>query len=287
MLTRAPFLLSETCLYVMISGMIVFDGVSFAKKMEENLKLSFSGLKLRLVIVMYKPSESSLLYVKKKKEFGDRVGVEVEVIEVDSLEMLLIKLNQAKLDDGVTGVMVQLPLDGVEKEKVEQVLSLIPLEKDVDGLNPELVEGISRGEDVVVPATVKAIGKVMDQAVGELEKDIFKLKIAVVGSRGMVGRSLVAQLKRFTFAPVEIDEGDELSELVDCDIVVSATGKSGLIKPDMVKGEVIVIDVGSPKPDFDEGVKKKAAFFTPVPGGVGPVTVASLFENLLYLYEER
>ena len=125
--------------------------------------------------------------------------------------------------------------------------------------------------------------------------------LAVVGGKGMVGKALVNRFSNLGYKLISVDTKNEKGHhrrgrssvammmwgskkakenLKECAVVISATGQTGLIKPEMVKNGVIAIDLGYPKGDFDERVKEKAGFITPVPGGVGPMTVVSLFENL-------
>jgi len=182
--------------------------------------------------------------------------------------------------------MVQLPVPGIEKDKARELLEIIPKDKDVDGFSSENLRLIATGEQEFVPATVMAVGKIMDEAIREVGLDIERMKVAVVGSEGMVGKPLIAQLKRFGFEVGEFELGDELS-LSEYDVVISATGQAGLIKQSMVKKGVVAIDVGFPKGDFEEGVDKVASFITPVPGGVGPMTVVCLFENLVRSVENE
>ena len=107
------------------------------------------------------------------------------------------------------------------------------------------------------------------------------LKVGVVGSEGQVGKRLVDRFSKLGFEVLGFDVGDDLKALKKCGVIISATGQAGLIKQEMVKDGVIAIDLGFPVGDFDSSVAEKASFFTPVPGGVGPVTVVSLFENLV------
>lgn len=245
--------------------MVVFRGREYAGKVEDALKRKVEGLrkKPRLAIVFSGDDEGSKKYVEMKSGTAKRVGMEVVIFEK------LARVDQAKFE----GVMVQLP----SKED----LSLIWPQKDVDGLNPQKSD--------FVPAVVRAVGKILRVAEKEkcLVETASKSKVAVVGAKGSVGRGMVKYLRFLGSEVGEFDAGDDLKQLVDFEVVISAVGKPGLIKPEMVREGVVAIDVGYPKGDFDEGVKEKAAFWTPVPGGVGPVTVVSLLENIVKPYEKR
>ncbi len=269
-------------------GFMIFDGKGFAAKLEEKLrqKVMVVGRVPRLVILVSAGNESGKIYSKKKKEMGDRIGIKVEIVEILDLKEQVVNLAN---DNTIDGLMVQLPLLRrgfagqavlVGKEETQKILDLIPVKKDVDGLTSENFRLIATGEQAFLPATIKAVGKVMDEAIREIGLDIERMKVAVVGSKGMVGKPLVSQLKRFGFEVGEFEVNDEL-KLADYDVVISATGKEGLIKPEMVKKGVVVIDVGFPKGDFETDVSKNSSFFTSVPGGVGPVTVVCLMENVV------
>lgn len=259
-----------------------FDGKKLAGKIEEELKMEVKGLKKKpvLLIILANNSKASADYVARKKEMGERIGIEVRVVKVDG-SRVAAEIEKGNQDKGIDGVMVQLPVEGFAGEKLEELLLRIDLKKDVDGLNPKCMELMREGGDCFVPAAVKAIGKILDEALREVDLDILKMRVAIVGSQGAVGRGVVAQMKRFGVEPVELEVGDDLGKLKEMDVVISATGKEGLIEPEMVRGGVIAIDVGYPKGDFEKSVEEKAAFITPVPGGVGPMTVVCLMENMV------
>lgn len=265
---------------------MVFEGKSKASEIEAGLRKRVRrlGRKPVLVILWVGEGEASRKYVEKKREAGERIGAEVwtERVEVDGLEKRLRELSR---EERVDGLMVQLPVPGVDRGEVRRLLDLIPVDKDVDGLNGENLRLVMIGEEKFLPATVRAVGKIMDQAIGEVGLDIERMRVAVVGSEGAVGKPLTVQLKRFGFEVGEFDLGDKLV-LEDYDVVISATGQAGLIRGEMVKEGVVAIDVGYPDGDFEERVREKAGFITPVPGGVGPVTVACLLENLVMAAED-
>lgn len=251
---------------------IIFDGKELAGKIEADLKerIMELGRKPTLAIVLDNDTEASKKYVQMKQQKAEELGIDVQVFKK------LSEVNQAEFD----GVMVQLPSN--------EDLSMIDPEKDVDGLNSEWSP--APGESIrsprgslssFVPATVKAIEKILDQALLFTDADVDdKLTIAVVGVKGKVGAPLVERMKMYGMNVGGFDLDDELN-LKNFKVVISCTGKPGLIKEEMVRGGVIVIDVGYPKGDFDEKVKDKAIFWTPVPGGVGPMTVFCLLENLV------
>lgn len=249
---------------------MIFDGKRFAEDLEKKLIESGKLAGKSLLILQCDGSDKESKYVELKRKAGERMGVntKVRICEFTKIGIEGFKKEIEEFD----GVLVQLPIVGANKKEAEEILSLIPVEKDVDGLNPA---------SKFVPAAVSAIEKIMGEAMkaGAFEFDIY-LRVGVVGAKGMVGRRLVKRLRDQGYVVAEFDLGDDFSGLINCDVVVSATGQAGLIKPEMIGEGVVAIDLGYPKGDFDLNVEKKAKFFTPVPGGIGPVTVVSLFENL-------
>lgn len=260
---------------------MVFDGKKAASEIKEKLKrrIEKNGLKPSLLIFLDENNEAGQAYVEEKKKVAEKIGVKVKVEKPKSVEQLEKGISEA----GEDGVMVQLPCLGLEGEDLSKVLSLIPVEKDVDGLNPETVELIKKGRAKFLPATVSAVEKIIDRALLETDKEMNEeFKIAIVGSEGMVGKPLVERFGYFDFEVGEFEEGDDLGKLVNFIVIISCTGKSNLIEKEMVAEGFVGIDVGYPEGDFAyEQVKERASFITPVPGGVGPLTVACLMSNLI------
>jgi methylenetetrahydrofolate dehydrogenase (NADP+)/methenyltetrahydrofolate cyclohydrolase len=173
--------------------------------------------------------------------------------------------------------MIQLPLpDKIQNYKL-QILNEIDPAKDVDGL---------RSNSIFLHPTSKAVIEIIDMAKKDPNSP-FKtgsLKVVVVGATGMVGTPLVKELKNEGYEVIECDTNttDLRGQSLQADIVISCAGVPNLIMDDMVRSGAIVIDVGSPRGDVDfDLVVKIASFITPVPGGVGPVTISALLENLV------
>ncbi len=237
---------------------VIFDGKQFSEEiLGQLLKLPEMSRKKVLAVLLDSHNESGVKYVAMKKRVAQRLGVQMDVYEQE-LDFL-----SAVAD----GKMVQLPFLG-SNQIVEKFLP----DQDVDGMQEE---------SVYLPATVRAILKILDQAVLITQRSADDLNIVVVGVWGTVGSKVANELgKRHTV--VGMDKEDfSVKEIRDADVIISATGQEGLILPDMVSDGAICIDVGYPQGDFVSEVNSKSSFFTPVPGGVGPVTVACLFENLL------
>lgn len=219
-----------------------------------------------LIIFQCDGRKDESMYVKLKREMGERLGALVGVIFAKDAEDLKIMIEAANNDETVDGILVQLPVLGVERGELEQILSSIDEDKDVDGLNPK-----SR----FVPAVVRAVERVVE---------IFKISedddIAVIGSKGSVGARLMERLKGLSLRVTGFDQGDDMKKLKDFDVVIGATGASNLITEEMVIDKFVGIDLGYPKADFSAGAIAKASLITPVPGGVGPMTIVALYENL-------
>lgn len=250
---------------------IIFDGKAYAQKKKTLLSvgvlnLKSKGITPRLATILIGENVTSELYVNLKKKFIEGIGCEVDVyklpekVEFKDIEILIKSLND---DDLVHGIMVQLPLPSKLLDFKSQILDLISSKKDVDGL---------REDSKFLHPTSKAVLEILKIAEAETKKEA--KSVSVIGALGMVGKPLVKELKKLGYEVYETANNES-------DVMVSATGKTNLITSEMLKEDVIVIDVGSPFGDVSSEVSKKASFFTPVPGGVGPVTITCLAENLI------
>lgn len=219
-------------------------------------------------------------YVTLKQKLGERCNLLVSVYSFDDRdreEDILECLHFIDRDSEVDGVMIQIPIS--KKFDRDKLISAISARKDVDGLRYCL--GL---DSDFVPPVVLAIEKALAETKANLEKS----KIMVVGEGFLVGGPLI---RRFAELGIVADsthklDASALKKLKEADIVISAVGKAGLIKPDMVKDDVVLIDAGTTeskgelKGDIDPACYAKSSFYTPVPGGIGPLTVAMLFQNL-------
>lgn len=227
---------------------MIFDGKVFAQDLISKLPHK----KAKLSIFLSEDNVSGAKYVARKIEVAKRLGVEIVMNKIDGDE---------------DGIMVQLP-----HPDSENLISQIPPEKDVDGL---------REDSPFLPAAVRAVKEILTSPSIPLlnQEREGKGEVLIVGSRGFVGKKLMKVLStRYSVSGMDKEDFDS-EKIKEFDIVISATGQESLIKE--VKDGAICIDLGFPKGDFDPSTALRASFFTPVPGGVGPVTVACLFENLL------
>lgn len=260
---------------------IVFDGKAFARVLEDELYHKIEKLSTRptMATIIVGEDPASRLYVRLKREAAERVGAQMDVYELPagiSREDLIARINHLNKDNTIHGIMIQLPLPGHLDDEADHIIHHISKEKDVDGL---------REDSPFMPATVRAVISILDEAKKKIDiaPDAY---IAVVGAKGEVGSKLVEVLSRSDYEVGGLmrgmDEETFKKETTSAKVIISATGNAGIIRGEHVSEGAIVVDVGSPKGDvlFDE-VKNKASFITPVPGGVGPVTVVSLLENLV------
>ncbi|PIQ69859.1 bifunctional 5,10-methylene-tetrahydrofolate dehydrogenase/5,10-methylene-tetrahydrofolate cyclohydrolase [Candidatus Shapirobacteria bacterium CG03_land_8_20_14_0_80_40_19] len=270
---------------------VIFDGRAFAKEKEDKLVKLLERLprKPKLVAILVGGSPESELYLKLKQRMAERLGIDFEFKKFpdEKPQKIVGFINQKNADTEVNGIIVELPLPAGF-----QVLDAIKPSKDVDCLTGENLRLLAEGKPRFIPPTVKAVFDILLKAT-QVEKlgDLKDKKICVVGDRGMVGGPLVSVLRNSGLEVSGANTGtqDLIATTRSADILISATGIGRLIKKEMVKPGAVVIDVGIEKKrnlgvagDVDfENVKEIASFITPVPGGVGPVTVVCLMENLI------
>ncbi len=261
------------------------DGAALAAKVRAQLKEEVSDLGgLGLATVLVGEDPASQIYIRLKHKAADEVGIRAidkrfpaDTPEEDVLE-LVADLNE---DDGVDGILVQTPLPAqIDEAKVMRAIDPI---KDVDGLHPFNAGQLFFGRQTLVPATPVGIMLLLD----EYRIPVAGARAVVVGRSLIVGRPL-AMLLLHQNATVTIchSRTDDLARhALDADILVAAVGIPGLITADMVKQGATVVDVGITRTDaglvgdVDPGVAEVAAHLTPVPGGVGPMTIAALLGN--------
>lgn len=252
------------------------------------------GRKPCLCVIIVGEDPASQVYVRNKVKAAAYTGMDSKLIELPvstSEDALLRKIAELNADAAVDGILVQLPLPKQIDE--EKIIDAIAPEKDVDGFHPSNVAGLWLGKKCTVPCTPAGIMRLIDSTGIEL-----KGKSAVVVGRSNIVGKPVAKLLLDRHATVTIAHSrtaDLGAVTRGADVLVSAVGKAGLIKRDMIKPGAVVIDVGMNRDaegklcgDVDfEGCKDKASWITPVPGGVGPMTIAMLMKNTLLCFEQR
>ena len=269
---------------------MILDGKALAAEIRADLRKKIDKLNSEimpiLAVVLVGNIEASKIYVKNKKKAADEVGIGCEVIELnDSIgeRALLEVIYELNDNPHINGIIVQLPLP--EHINPLKVLSAISPMKDVDGFNPYNAGLLACKEpSAVVSATPKGILRLLQSANIELEGK----HAVIIGRSNIVGRPVsMLLLNNDCTVTITHSKTKNLNKVVrEADIVIAACGCAKLVKKDWIKSGAIVIDVGINRIDGKlcgdvdfEDVKEVASYITPVPGGVGPMTVAMLLEN--------
>jgi len=259
---------------------MLFDGRALACKIEEKVReaVKEKDRPPRLASLLVGSDPASELYTRLKQEAARRVGIEFEVIKFTNPERKLGgEMEKIGEREDVDGVMVQLPLPGLTRAEQTRVVQAIPLTKDVDGLRWE--------ESGIVPATVRAILTILERVDAQIP--VWQKRFVVVGDRGSVGRPLVHYLRQKGVKVVGVNRDTrEMRKMVQAgEVVVSCSGQAGVVTAEMVQEGVVLVDVGAPRAEFAPEAYEKAGVVVPAPGGVGPVTIASLLQNAIELVE--
>lgn len=271
----------------------ILDGKQIAKEYRQRLKNQVNDLKEygftpKLSVILVGNDGASQSYVKSKKKAAEKIGMISEIIHLDestSEEVVLSELNRLNNDDTVSGILVQVPLPKQVSE--QKVLEAINPEKDVDGFHPINIGKLYIDEQTFVPCTPLGIMEILKHADINLEG-----KNAVVIGRSHIVGQPVSKLLLQANATVTILHSrtkNMNAHLKQADVIVSAVGQPGLVTKENVKKGAVIIDVGN-TPDengklkgdvaYDE-VKEIASAITPVPGGVGPLTITMVLNNTL------
>lgn len=273
--------------------MEIIDGKKLAKTTRENLRLEVeelkeNGINPKLAVIMVGNNSASQIYVRNKSRACDEVGIEFEeyllptTTEQSELLNLIDKLNK---QEDINGILLQSPIpDGLD---INEAFRKISPEKDVDGFHPVNVGKLVLGQDTFVSCTPYGIMRMFEAYNIDLEGK----NAVVIGRSNIVGKPMShCLLNKNATVTICHSRTKNLAEITKrADILVAAIGKAEFVKADMVKEGAVVIDVGinrteegKLKGDVDfENVSKKASYITPVPGGVGPMTIAMLMENVV------
>lgn len=279
--------------------MIKLDGKELAKKIKDEIKLEVAELKEKsgrvpgLAIVLVGDNSASKIYVNSKIKGCSELGFESFahfLPETTSEEELLATIGELNRDERVNGILVQLPLPKHIDEK--KVIDKIALEKDVDGFKPENLGLLMLNDkDSMKPCTPAGIMEILKYYSIELEgKDV-----VVVGRSNIVGKPMAGLMinQGATVTVCNSKTKNLIEKTKSADIIVMAIGRAKFLTADMVKDGAVVIDVGINRTedglfgDVDyESVSQKSSYITPVPGGVGPMTVAMLFHNTMRAFKK-
>ncbi|HIS37077.1 TPA: bifunctional methylenetetrahydrofolate dehydrogenase/methenyltetrahydrofolate cyclohydrolase [Candidatus Scatousia excrementigallinarum] len=273
---------------------VILDGKKLRDELLDELKNKLSSYNVipKLVVILVGENPASRIYVNNKKKTAEKLGINSEVIVYPadiSEKELLAKIEELNVDNSVNAILVQLPLPAhIDKSKVINAIS--PL-KDVDGFTPENSGKLLAGENpYVYPCTPKGILLLLDKYGIEVDGK----HVVIVGRSNIVGKPLaVMLLNRNATVTVCHSHTKNLSEITKtADILISAVGEK-LIEDNMVKMNCVIVDVGifkdingKTRGDVDfEKVYEKTSYISPVPGGVGPMTIASLMLNTVELFD--
>lgn len=261
---------------------MIIDGRTIAERIKDEVKNLASGsASKRLGIFVVGENPVIEKFVEKKRTFGADVGIEVEVLRFPSdvrEDELLAAIANAKHD----GIIVQLPLPAhLDRQKI---LDSIAPEQDVDVLGAREIERVYRRDTMRLPPVVAAVAEIFKT----YNVDLANKKIVVVGMGALVGKPVMLWLQREGFEAdiVDKDTPDISERLLGADVIISGAGDPWFVRPEMVKEGSILIDAGTSssagklRGDIAPSCAEKAALYSGVPGGVGPVTVATLFRNL-------
>lgn len=277
--------------------MTIIDGKKIANKLLENLKLKVQNYekKAGLAVILANDNPASKVYVSTKEKRARELGFNSYVykfdkkVTQDEIINLIKKLNN---DPKIDGILVQLPL--FEHLNEAELIETIAPNKDVDGFHPINVGKLNIGlKPYAVPCTPKGIIKLLK----EYDINIEGKHAVVIGRSNIVGKPIAALLlKENATVTMAHSKTANLAQITkSADIIISATGKANLVTDDMVKKGAVVVDVGIIKQEDNSLVgdvdfnstKNIAGFITPVPGGVGPMTIACLMENTFELFLEH
>ncbi len=267
----------------------IFDGRDYFSQKIKNLKKKIGKYRIKpspnLASILVAPDKASLFYTSLKKKVLEDLGGSLSVYEFDdrvSKAELAVLIDRLNKDKSVHGIMIQLPLPSYfSAEDRGFLISKIDPKKDVDGMGNN-----SFFENPAARAVLEAINYAVN--IVRLPLREAPCKVAVLGAGGFEGSKIVDLLSRKGFDVIGIDkESVDKKELIKtADIVVSATGSAGIVEAQDIKIGAVIVDLGYPKPDVRKDVVGKAAFLSPVPGGVGPLTVYFLMENLFSAFEK-
>ena len=274
----------------------IISGREVAENILQDLKKRVDILKKKnitpkLVVVLVGDMKASASYVAQKEKFAVKAGIDSEVLRFNSEiseSEILNQIDEINKDDEIHGVIVQLPLP--DHISVTKVLNRIDPKKDVDGFTPTNVGKLFLGEETLVSCTPKGIMSMLEST----GTDLNGKNVTVIGRSNIVGKpvSILCQQQNATVTMCHSRTKDLNAKLADADVVIVAVGVAKFINGDQIPSGAIVIDVGIHNIDGKlcgdvdfESASEKASAITPVPGGVGPMTVCALIENTIIAAE--
>lgn len=273
----------------------IIDGEALSLQIQDNIKKEIKSCMIRpsVAVIQIGDNPASNSYIKRKETACNNVGVYFRLYKFDegTPELTIInKIKELNNDEYVNGILVQLPLPEQYNEK--RIVNSIINSKDIDGLTDINVGRMINGKKTLVPCTPLGIMRMLE----EYNVELAGKNVVIVGRGKLVGRPLITlMLAKDATVTVCHSKTTNLAEMTKlADVLVVACGVPKLITADMVKDDVVVIDAGINRVDgklcgdvdFEE-VSKKASLITPVPKGVGPMTVAMLLQNIITCYNSK
>lgn len=271
----------------------IIDGIKISTQIRKEIKETISESKITpaLAVIQVGDNKASSIYIKNKKKACEEVGIKFEHIKFNdtiSEELVINEIKRLNNDMSINGILVQLPLPiGFDEGKIINTINPV---KDVDGLTYQNVGNLVLENDCLVPCTPLGVMELLKA----YNVPLSSKNVCLVGRSNLVGKPLIQLLLRqdATLSICHSKSLDIKNYTKQADVLIVAAGHPNLITKDMVKEGVVIIDVGINKEgnllcgdvDFD-GVSKKASLITPVPGGVGPMTVACLLKNVVKAYQ--
>lgn len=272
---------------------VIINGKELAAKIRANLKLEVEELNKKnifpkLAVIMVGNNSASTVYVRNKSKACDEIGIKFEEFllpEETTREQLLTLIEKLNNKNDISGILLQSPLP--PHLNIKEAFNAINYKKDVDGFHPINVGKLAIGEDCFISCTPAGVMKMLD----EYNIEIQGKHAVVIGRSNIVGKPLAQCLlsKNATVTTCHSKTTNLKKITTQADILVAAIGKPKFVTEDMVKQGAVVIDVGINRKengklvgDVDyENIEQKASYITPVPGGVGPMTIAMLMENVV------
>ncbi len=272
---------------------VIIDGKELAKKIRANLKIECEELKKKninskLAVIMVGEDPASKVYVRNKSRACEDVGIKYEeyLLDVNTTQKELIELiKKLNNDKTINGILLQSPIPS--NLDINEAFRTISPQKDVDGFNPVNVGKLVLNQDTFVSCTPYGIMKMFE----EYDIDLTGKNVVILGRSNIVGKPLIhcCLNKNATVTSCHSKTQNIAQKAKEADVLISAIGKPNFVTADMVKDGAVVIDVGINRlgngkitGDVDfESVKEKASYITPVPGGVGPMTIAMLMNNVI------
>ncbi len=268
----------------------IMDGKMLASKIKQSLQEEIKSInkKLKLAVIQVGDNSASSIYVNKKKQLCEEMNIEFELFKFDDVtnQKLLELIDCLNTNDEITGILVQLPLPGYLNEKL--IIEAIDPIKDVDGLTSYNMNKLINNEKGIIPGTTLGVLKLLENYNIELSGK----HVVIVGRSRLVGiPTTIAILNQDATVTMCHSKTNNLSNYTqEADIIISATGQKNLITNEMIKQNVILIDIGITREDKLYGdidyqdVLDKCSLITPVPGGVGPMTTIMLINNIIECY---